>query len=313
MLSIKLKYKIKRAYSENIGLKLLSLFIAVVLWTLASGERDTEWAYLVPLKITNRPDTLVITNNVPEFLDVRVQGVKSFMMNIEAQELTVELDASDLKTGNNLFPVTPGQIRIPRGAKVTRINPSYITLDAEKRLNKTVKIKGEVQGAPEKDFYVVSVVVAPSKVEITGAESEVKRIRTLKTNSIDISGAKSTVTRETLIDLPGKSVSLAIDKPVTVRVGIKEVATKREMKGVKVKVMNTPHSFSVRPSSGIYLLLEGPKSMVNALKTETLNVFVDAAKLEPGRYSRAVQVELPGSVKLVYSYPKKVSVRLSKK
>jgi len=70
----------KRAFTQNILLKALSLFTAIVLWIIVSGERDTEWPYLIPLELKNIPADLVITNDIPEFLDVKIQGAKSFMM-----------------------------------------------------------------------------------------------------------------------------------------------------------------------------------------------------------------------------------------
>ena len=46
-----LKRSLKGAFTENIFLKLVSLLTAIILWSIVSGERDTEWAFLVPLEV----------------------------------------------------------------------------------------------------------------------------------------------------------------------------------------------------------------------------------------------------------------------
>ena len=152
MATVRISSKIKRAFTENLPLKALSLLIAIILWAVVSGERNEEWSYPVPLDIINQPEDLIITNNVPGTLDLRLQGSHSFIKGLNPKDLAVQIDTSMATRGSNIYYITPDLISTPRGATVTRINPSYITLDIEKLARKQVSLMADLTGKPTADF-----------------------------------------------------------------------------------------------------------------------------------------------------------------
>lgn len=304
---------LKGVFTENILLKAISLLTAIVLWFIVSGERNTEWPYLIPVELKNMPANLIVTNDIPEFLDVKIQGAKSFMMEINPKEMTVKINVAELKEGSNFFPVNPNYIKVPRGAKVTRIQPSYITLKAEKLVQKEVKIRSDVQGKPAEDYYVDAVEVIPKTIEIMGAEGEIKRIRSIKTNTMDISDVKESLKKEVALDIIGRKISLVREQAVSVIVKVKEVSEKLEIKGLEVKAINSTLKSSVYPSK-VNVLLEGPKSLIAAIKKEkSVKAVIDADGLAAGKRKREVRIDMPDGVKLLYLNPNKVTLRLEQK
>ncbi|MBE9502928.1 MAG: hypothetical protein IME96_01995 [Proteobacteria bacterium] len=304
---------LKGVFTENILLKAISLLTAIVLWFIVSGERNTEWPYLIPVELKNMPANLIVTNDIPEFLDVKIQGAKSFMMEINPKEMTVKINVAELKEGSNFFPVNPNHIKLPRGAKVTRIQPSYITLKAEKLVQKEVKIRSDVQGKPAEDYYVDAVEVIPKTIEIMGAEGEIKRIRSIKTNTMDISDVKESLKKEVALDIIGRKISLVREQAVSVIVKVKEVSEKLEIKGLEVKAINSTLKSSVYPSK-VNVLLEGPKSLIAAIKKEkSVKAVIDADGLAAGKRKREVRIDMPDGVKLLYLNPNKVTLRLEQK
>ncbi len=310
MLGTGISGKLKRALTENIHLKALSLAIAVILWGIVSGERNTERAYLVPLEIKGKPQDLIITSNIPNFLDVRIQGARSFIMGLNPEDMAVQLDLSGLEVGRSIFPITPDKMKVPRGVKVTRINPSYVMLDVERLMQKTVKIKPEIRGKPAENFAVAAVEVTPTTVEIMGPESEVKGIAVLSTGTVDITGARKDVTREVPVDILGRKISLSTETPVTVTVRIREVTARLELKRIAVKVLDGKPGVAVKPAH-VSLLMEGPKSVIEGLrKTKAVEVTVDAGKLEPGTYRKPVALDLPEGVRVLYLTPREVTLEI---
>ena len=59
---------------RHIGLKMLSIGMASLLWILVSGEQIVERALRVPLEFTNVPPNLEIVGDPPTVVDVRVRG-----------------------------------------------------------------------------------------------------------------------------------------------------------------------------------------------------------------------------------------------
>lgn len=280
------------------------------MWGIVSGERNAERAYLVPLEIKDKPKDLIITSNIPNFLDVRIQGPRSFIMGLNPKDMAIRLDLSGVGVGRSIFPITPEKMKVPRGVRITRINPSYVTLDVERLMNRTVRIKGEVRGKPADDFIVEAVEVMPQSVNITGPESEVKGLRFLKTSGVDISGIRSDLTREVPVDILGRKITLSTETPVTIRVRVKEVLSRLELKGTEVEVISGKFGTSIKPSK-IALLLEGPKSVIDRMKKEgSVKAQVDARGLEPGVYKRVVKLELPDGIKVLYSNPKEITLEV---
>jgi len=308
--SKKISGRLRQAFTANIHLKAASLIIAVILWAIVSGERHTEWAYLVPLEMQNVPDDLIITNNIPNFLDVRIQGPRSFIMGLNPKEMPMELDLSGLVVGSNIYPLMTDHIKAPRGTKVTRINPSYITLEVENLVRKKVKVKASIKGKPAKDFFVESVEVIPDTIEIRGAESETKGVGILNTQSVDITGRSENLQRDVQIDIPGKKIILSNEKPVKVKVVIKEAIVKMELKDVEVKVINNLLGASVEPSL-INLAVEGAKSLVASIDELGVSAAVDAEGLNPGKYKKEVTVNLPYGIRLLRVKPKEVTLNIS--
>lgn len=314
MATVRISSRLKKAFTENLPLKALSLLISIILWTVVSGERHEEWSYLVPLEIVNQPGELTITNDVPGFLDLRLQGSHSFIKGLNPKDLAVQIDISNVTSGRNIYPITAALVNTPRGATVTRINPSYISLDIEKVARKKISLKADLTGRPATDFFLESTEVTPSSIEISGAESVVKAIRRLKTATIDISGATKNISKTVPIDISGKKIKLAKNEPVEVKVMIKEVLEKLEIKKIVPKAINLDARYKVTLSPKLmHILVEGPKSIVSTLKERGVDITVNAIDLRTGRHKRPAQVNLPGNVKLLYVYPKEINLKVTRK
>ncbi len=275
---------------------------------------NEEWSYLVPLDIVNQPEELTITNNVPSFLDLRLRGSHSFIKGLNPKEMAVQIDISNVTSGSNIYPITADLINTPRGATVTRINPSYITLEVEKLVQKRVSLKADLIGSPAAGFFMESVKLTPSSIEISGAKSELKSIRLLKTGTVDISEANKDILKTVPIDISGKKIRLVKNEPVTVKVVIKEVLKKLEIKKIVPKAINLDPRYKVTLSPKLmHILVEGPKSIVSTLKERGVDITVNAIDLRTGRHKRPAQVNLPGNVKLLYSYPKEISLKVTRR
>ena len=57
---------------RHIGLKLLSLALALLLWSLVAGQKEAERSLRVPLEFQNMPPSLEMIGEPPSSVDVRV-------------------------------------------------------------------------------------------------------------------------------------------------------------------------------------------------------------------------------------------------
>ncbi len=187
---------------KNITLKILALIFAVVLWFFVVGEKGTEIGFLVPLELKGIPEGYVITNDVKNFVEVRLSGPRTLLTSLSPGEMRISVDLSRAREGKNTFRILPDDIKVPRGIKVTTVRPDSITVVLARLVTREIPVEAVVRGVPSRGFRVKEVTVRPEKVSVTGIGRELRRIRKIKTHPVDIRGIQEGFTREVTLELP---------------------------------------------------------------------------------------------------------------
>jgi YbbR domain-containing protein len=206
--------------TENWALKVLSLIFAVVLWFFVIGEKRQERGYAVPLELQNVPEGMMIANDVPSLVDVRISGPRTLLMNLRPSDITISVDLKDLQPGLTSFKRLEERLNIPSGLKVTRLSPSFVDVKLERIKEKTVPLKVDLVGSPAEGVKVSSVKVNPDRVTIEGAESELKDVTETKTDPVDLADVRESFTLMIPINYRGKYTSLKGPKAAEVQVTV---------------------------------------------------------------------------------------------
>lgn len=174
--------------TENWTLKLLSLVFALILWMFIMGERRQEVGYRVPLELQNIPAELMIANEVPSLVDVRISGPRTLLMKVSPNDISIAVDLTDLQPGLTTFKRLEERLNLPSGLRVTRLSPSFIDLKLERIKQKRVPVKISLVGEPLLGYQVGRVTASPAQVLIEGAESELKSVSAVTTEAVDLHG-----------------------------------------------------------------------------------------------------------------------------
>jgi len=209
-----------RLLSENWLLKLLSLAFALILWFFVMGERKLEVGYTVPLELKNVPPGMMVANEVPSLIDVRLSGPRTMLMNLSPKDISISVDLIDLKPGLTSFKRLEERLNIPSGVKVTRLSPSFVDVKLERIKDKVVPLKPVFTGVPAEGFQLGAIRLKPDKVTVEGAESEIKDIAEVATDPVDVEGAKESFTLMVPISYRGKYTWLNDSEAVEVQVKV---------------------------------------------------------------------------------------------
>ncbi len=174
--------------TENWTFKLISLVLALMLWMFIMGERRLEVGYRVPLELQNIPKELMVANEVPSLVDVRVSGPRTLQMKVSPNDISIIVDLVDLKPGLTTFKQLEERLNLPSGLRVTRLSPSFIDLKLERIKQKLVPVKIALAGEPLSGFKVHNVRVVPDEVIIEGGETELKSISEVTTEEVNLNG-----------------------------------------------------------------------------------------------------------------------------
>jgi len=214
--------------SDNWVPKLLSLAFALVLWFFVMGERKLEVGYTVPLELKNVPVGMMVANEVPSLIDVRLSGPRTLLMNLGPKDISISVDLADLKPGLTSFKRLEERLNIPSGVKVTRLSPSFIDVKLERIREKTVPLKVVFSGIPAEGFQVGSIRLKPDQVTVEGAESEIKDITEVTTDPVDVEGTKESFSLMVPISYRGKYTWLQDSEAVEVRVNVEPLPAAAE-------------------------------------------------------------------------------------
>lgn len=222
--------------AENWVLKAISLVFAVVLWFFVMGERRLEVGYAVPLELQNIPEGMMVTNEVPRLVDVRISGPRTLLMNLSPTDINISVDLKDLQPGLTSFKRLEERLNIPSGLKVTRLSPSFVDVKLERIKEKVLPVKVLLSGTPAEGFRVAEVRAAPDHVTVEGAESELKDVHEAITEPVDTEGVRESFTLMMPINYRGKYTTLKGPGAVEVQVGVEPLSpTADDEKGRKTQ------------------------------------------------------------------------------
>ena len=177
--------------TENWTLKLISLVFALMLWFFIMGERRLEVNYRVPLELQNLPGGLMVANDIPSMVDVRISGPRTLLMKVSPNDISITVDLTGLRPGLTSLRRLEERLNLPSGLRITRLSPSFIDVRLERIQQKTVPVTISLTGEPMSGFQVGSVRAVPDQVVIEGSEAELKNISNVTTDEIDLDNVNS--------------------------------------------------------------------------------------------------------------------------
>jgi YbbR domain-containing protein len=300
--------RIAQALERDMGLRLISLALAIGLWIFVNaGERGSVEPFRVPISYRDLPPGFVLTSPHPDYVTIRVSGPRTLLSIIDPTHLTLRLDLTGVGIGQASFKIGPESFAVPRHTEVTSVLPSQIVLDVDKYVTRAIPVHLALSGAPGEGYKIASAEVTPVTVTVRGPSREVARIDQVDTETVTVAGITGDFSRDVNLMAPASAVRLESDE-VTAKVTLTPVVVEREFHNVPISVRDSDLKYRMEPRR-VSLALSGPLLTLENIDLKAA-VYVEAAGLAPGTYSAAVQINLPDGVALVRQVPERVRLRM---
>ncbi len=195
----------KSIFTENLGLKVSALLIAVFLWFFVTSQGQSEISLEVPVELKNIPSELGVQSISSKTVTLTVRGQERFMKNLSASDIRVFLDLGRAAQGESLYPVNKDDVRLPFAMTVMTVSPASLKIRLEEIMSKTVRVQAQLLGAPE-GGVISTVLIEPKVVLIKGLKSDIRKVNSLKTEPFDVTGINRTVTEELDLDISGLNI-----------------------------------------------------------------------------------------------------------
>jgi YbbR domain-containing protein len=293
---------------RHIGLKILAIALAALLWLVVAGEQIVDRALRIPLEFTNLPSQLEIVGEPPNVVDVRVRGSSGALSRIAAGELVAVLDLRGARPGPRIFHLGGSDVRAPFGVEVVQVAPSNLSIAFERSASKVLPIVPEVEGEPAPGFEIGTVTADPPTVEVVGPASVLDGLTSAMTEPVSAAGASGPVTESVGVGVTHPAARLRVPDPVRVTVTIVPAQHRWAVAGVPVTVVNGSGAVTVTPAV-VTIHVFGPRDSM-AADAGAFDVSVDVGGLRPGEYEIPVRVALPPRVGVTRIDPADVRVRI---
>jgi len=232
----------KKKLTDNIGLKIVALVVAILLWYVVVNITDpiiTQTYKNVHVKIlnadviTSQGNTLQVVDNSAVIPSVTVKAPRTIIQELGSNVDTIvaTADMNKLLSDGATVPI---ECTVSKYAeKVESIRPSsdYVRVSIEKRRTVQLPISVTTSGEVESGYIVGDKTPNQNQVRVSGPQSVVDRV---KTASVDVSvggftGNISTMGDVVLFDEEGEPVSMdSLELNVsTLRVDVEILATKK--------------------------------------------------------------------------------------
>lgn len=234
---------------KNIDIKLLSLFLAIILWLyIASGENPIiENFFDVSLATSNLREDLVV-KEFPLNISVGIKGPKNVINSISPHQIIGVVDFSDINEAG-IYKLKV-EVIAPKRTEITRIIPSDVKVDLERVLTQIVEVEYSLIGIPEKEYSLADEPqLDPSKVKIIGAQSILEKIKQIIC-TIDISGIKDDINKKIevkVLDANGDEI-----KGVKIEPNIVEASISLT-RGYLEKILPVKPRIIGKPAPGYYI------------------------------------------------------------
>jgi len=262
------RHFIHGALFDNVGLKFLSVVLAITVFLLVNTDKDEETTAKVGVSYALPDDQVLVSQRVDE-LHVTIKGSHRRLQHFHDDKIPrVNLDRRRAQSGDIL--ITPDMIDLPAGLSVTSITPRTVRVAFDRRVEKLVVVEPRTDGQPLHGFFLASAKANPATIEVRGAESTLSTLSAIPTATIPIEGRTESFVKETTV-IPPDGVDVTGSPRVTVSGQIDEMLVRSSLVALGVAVRGDgidPAKWTVTPPTvdvtltGSLLAIEKAKAAI---------------------------------------------------
>jgi YbbR domain-containing protein len=310
---------LRRHLLRNLGIKLIALVLALTLYLHVFFSQEREMIFDVPITLHGVPESLIGSGDLPHTARVRFRGLGLALSKLrtDPQGARLLVEVGDIHEGLLQRPLVSGDVLLPSDIDVRVIEviePKELDIEFDRLRVKRLAVVPNVSGRPAPGFVMAGRVVAvPESVTVRGPQQLVDSFEFIRTEPLDVAGLDGVAQRRVALRVPGRCE--AAPPEVTVRVAIDKVVS-RTFAQLPVMVHRSGDVALRRlaPQTGS-VVVSGPATLVDSLRTADLRLSIDAMGLPPGTYTLMASVELEraleaGAISIEPVQPEKFVVEL---
>ncbi|WP_167955791.1 CdaR family protein [Anaerosporobacter faecicola] len=234
----------KRKWTKNLGLKILSLGLAALIWFFIVNVDDPAITRTFRLSVEKRNEDVIADQGMcyevleGDAVTITVKGKRSVVENLSTSDFCAYADLSKLSRWNAV------PIKVELTKYLTESDTPSITLGSVDTLivsledteTKQFKVNVVKKGTVEEGYCIGDLKAKPNIIQVTGAKSQVSKIDEVRVE-IDVSNATENFTTSgvpKVYDAEGKEINSS--KMIFSSTEVKVVGTLLNTKSIPVEI-----------------------------------------------------------------------------
>lgn len=232
------------------------------------------------------PQSIILESKKASPSNVTVKGPRSIIDRIT--KLITELSLEDLKENSVVNKEVKALDNKGQVVDGVTYGQNFVNINALVYTQKEVPIKTVLVGELPNEYKLVSSVLNRSSVFIKGPESVVNKVKSIKTNEINISNINKSKKVEVHLSLPSDVFLVDDDAKYTVDFEVKSKINKVleiPIKNIKVKNLDESiYSYQIN-SKNIKVILHGFVEDLEKININNTTLNLDLSEVELGSYT----------------------------
>ena len=183
---------LKRFLSENVGLKISSLLLAIVLELYLIGPDNlTDRTMMIRIEVDGLPSNVVIT--APPggakglFAEVRVSGPRNLVQSINPTQYRFKVSLPQPVPDSYRATLGGSELRLDSRLQVVAIHPPSVELKLEPLERRELLVVVEKANEIPKGYTLKSIKIKPETIFARGPKSELQGLNIIRTEALDMS------------------------------------------------------------------------------------------------------------------------------
>lgn len=163
-----------------------SVIIIGGVWFSFTKGLDTLITLDVPVEYINRDSNKEIVDTSVNTVSLYLSGSSVLLKGIRSEQVKVRIDLNEAVIGRNEFQIKKENIDLPPRVFLKNIKPPVVTVLLDESIKKDLPVQVDWVGKLPEHLILVSLKLAPERIQIIGGKRILKNISTIYTEKVQL-------------------------------------------------------------------------------------------------------------------------------
>ena len=181
---------------DNLGLKLVALLLAVLVYLNVYTDRPASMVVSFPIVVTDLPESLAVVGLTPQAVAAELRGTGKQLIRLRVSEPPLKVSLAGVDAGRFERALGPEDLPLPAGAQIQvdrMVSPRMLSLTIDHRIRRQVPVAPRANGTPAAGMVAGAGSAYPPVADVLGPRSVVETLDSLLLEPLALSGRRDTV------------------------------------------------------------------------------------------------------------------------